>query len=157
MGFSICGLDCAKCDYREACGGCAATEGRPFGADCILARCCHAGGHSTCDQCADAKPCRYIAETIDEFNELHVADMPKLTGLNALKGSIVNLEYTLPSGQAVKIFDDDRIILGNQVCKSDHSERCYGLAADENYLLVCEFGEGGADPEIVIYKRRRNR
>lgn len=28
--------------------------------------------------------------------------------------------------------------------------------ADENYLLVCEYGDGGVDAEIVVYKRRKN-
>jgi hypothetical protein len=32
--------------------------------------------------------------------------------------------------------------------------RCYGLTADENYLLVCEYGENGKDPEIVVFRRR---
>lgn len=35
-----------------------------------------------------------------------------------------------------------------------NSERCYGIAADKEYLLVCEYGCMGADPEIVLYKRR---
>lgn len=34
-----------------------------------------------------------------------------------------------------------------------HTSIC-GLTADENYLLVCEYGENGADAEIVIFKRR---
>ena len=45
--------------------------------------------------------------------------------------------------------------MGNQLCKKDGSGRCYGLTADENYLLVCEYGENGSDPEIVVYRRRR--
>lgn len=43
---------------------------------------------------------------------------------------------------------------GQQVCKKN-SDRCYGLTADENFLLVCEYGEGGSDPQIVVYKRRK--
>lgn len=35
-----------------------------------------------------------------------------------------------------------------------NSSRCYGLTADENYLLVCEYGDNGANPEIVIFKKR---
>ena len=62
--------------------------------------------------------------------------MEEVTSLNALKGSFVNLEYTFPSGQTVKLFDDDKLYLGNQICKKG-SNRCYGLAADENNLLVC--------------------
>ena len=29
----------------------------------------------------------------------------------------------------------------------------HGLAAGEGYLLVCEYGDGGSDPEIVVYQR----
>ena len=77
-----------------------------------------------------------------------------MTKLNSLKGSFVNLEYKLASGQTAKLLDDNKIYLGNQVCKRN-SNRCYGLAADENYLLVCEYGNKGADAEIVVFKRRR--
>lgn len=33
-------------------------------------------------------------------------------------------------------------------------ERCYGVVADERFILVCEYGCNGADPEIIVYKRR---
>ena len=78
--------------------------------------------------------------------------MEQVTDLNALHSAFVNLEYTLPGGQAVKFWDDDKIILGNQLHKRD-SDRCYGIAADEKYLLVCEYGCEGTDAEIVVYKR----
>lgn len=79
--------------------------------------------------------------------------MAEVTSLNALKGSFVNLTYTLANGQTLKLLDDDKIYLGNQLYKKDN-DRCYGLAADENYLSVCEYGENCSDAEIVIYKRR---
>ena len=28
------------------------------------------------------------------------------------------------------------------------------VVADEKFILVCEYGCNGADPEIVLYKRR---
>lgn len=34
------------------------------------------------------------------------------------------------------------------------SERCYGVAADERFFLACTCGCNGADPGIVLYKRR---
>ena len=37
---SICGLDCSKCGLKESCGGCAATNGHPFGGSCVIAVCC---------------------------------------------------------------------------------------------------------------------
>ena len=33
-------------------------------------------------------------------------------------------------------------------------EKGCGLTADENHLLVCEYGEGGSDTGIVLFKRR---
>lgn len=56
-------------------------------------------------------------------------------------------------GQTVKLLEDNNIYWGNQV-EIPGSDRCYGLAVDEKYLLVCEYGCNGADPEIVTYKRR---
>lgn len=29
------------------------------------------------------------------------------------------------------------------------------MTADEHYLLVCEYGENGADPEVIAYKKWR--
>lgn len=89
---------------------------------------------------------------IDEFNSLGIEGL-HLTDLNLLKGSYINLEYTLPNGQKVKLLEDDKMYLGNQV-EIEGKDRCYGVAADENYLLVCEYGCNGSEPEIVIYKRR---
>ena len=46
--------------------------------------------------------------------------------------------------------NENSMYLGNQVeCKFGVG-RCYGLLADEHFLLVCGYGENGADPEIVI-------
>jgi len=89
---------------------------------------------------------------IEEFNALGIEGL-HLTDLNLLKGSYINLEYTLPNGQKVRLLEDDRMYLGNQV-EIEGKERCYGVAADENYMLVCEYGCNGSDPEIVVYKRR---
>lgn len=80
--------------------------------------------------------------------------MEEVKSLNALSGAYINLAYKLPGGQEIRFWDDSRVYLGNQLCKKG-SDRCYGLTADENYLLVCEYGEGGSDAEIVVYKRRR--
>ncbi len=60
----------------------------------------------------------------------------------------------MPGGQKVKFWEDGRVYLGNQLEKQDGSGRCYGLTADENWLLVCEYGDNGSDPELVVYKRR---
>ena len=40
---SICGIDCTNCELCSTCNGCAATEGQPFGAECLVAQCCKKG------------------------------------------------------------------------------------------------------------------
>lgn len=150
---SLCGIDCDNCELKDTCGGCAATCGQPFGGECIIAKCCLGKGYVYCNDCNES-PCGLRNQLIAEFNALGIEDMEEVTSLNALKGSFVNLEYTLPGGQAIRLWDDNRIYLGNQIHKKN-SYRCYGLAADEDYLLVCEYGDGGSDAGIVVYKRRR--
>lgn len=152
MNDSICGLDCTKCDWKDSCGGCAASCGSPFGGGCVLADCCSTSGRECKGGCFDGR-CLLKKEIIAEINALGIEDMPEVTDLDALKGSYVNVEYPLPNGQKVKFWEDDRIILGNQLEKRN-SDRCYGIAVDENYLLICEYGEGGSDAEIVVYKKR---
>ena len=73
--------------------------------------------------------------------------------LNLLTGSYVNLSYPLANGSAVQFLRDNDIYLGNQVEQAD-SDRCYGVVANEDFILVCEYGCNGSDPEIVLYTRR---
>ena len=150
---SYCGLDCSECSLKTSCSGCTETNGRPFGGTCMLAVCCikqgcENGGH------AFEAPCRLKKQLIAEFNGLGIEDMEEVTDLNALQGAYINLQYTLPGGQEIRFWEDDRVYLGNQICKKN-SERCYGLTADENYLLVCEYGSNGSDAQIVLFKKRR--
>lgn len=146
---TICGLDCSDCSKKDSCPGC---ETVGSGGKCVIYACAQKG---SCKSCRPFEPnCGEKKKLIKEFNDLHIEGMEEIKDrMNALFGHFINLEYTLPSGQKVKLWDDQRIYWGNQVEKKG-SDRCYGLTADENYLLVCEYGENGADPEIVCFKRR---
>jgi len=86
------------------------------------------------------------------FNELGIQDMEKVTDLYPLVGAVINIEYALPNGQVVKFWDDNKIYLGNQLHK-EGSDRCYGIIADEKYLMVSEYSGYGADSEIIVFKR----
>lgn len=152
MNKSICGLDCANCSMNTACSGCTATGGKPFGGECMVAACCGKGKSGDCGDFSK-NICLLKERLMDEFNALDIPGMPPVTDLYALVGSFVNLEYTLPGGQRIKLWNDKRVYLGNQLPKPG-TDRCYGLTADENWLLVCEYGENGADPEIVVYRKR---
>ena len=143
--LSICGMACGEeCSRKEACGGCRKVDGHPFGGICVAAECIKREGLEAVG--------RMKAGLIAEFNALGVPGL-EITELHLLNGFFVNLEYRLANGQSVKLLNDNDVYLGNQV-EIPGSDRCYGLAADGEHLLVCEYGCGGADPEIVVYKRR---
>jgi len=93
-------------------------------------------------------------QLIDEINALHIEGMPKVETLNALVGGYVNLEYRLPNGKLVKFLDDGATYLGNQLeCEFD-GNRCFGIAANVDFILICTYEENGENPELVIYKKR---
>lgn len=91
---------------------------------------------------------------IEEINALNIDGMPKLTKLNALVGSYVNLKYRLPNGATVKYLDDNATYLGNQVKCKFGGNRCFGIVANMDFILVCTYEENGENPELVVYKKR---
>lgn len=93
-------------------------------------------------------------QIMSEFNELNIEGMPKVKTLNALAGSYVNLSYRLPNGKTVKFLDDNVTYLGNQLECEFGGERCFGIVANMDFLLVCTYEENGTNPELVIYKKR---
>lgn len=142
---TLCGANCNECGFKANCKGCVGTCGKPFGGKCIAAEYIKIGGISAFDE--------FKKQIISEFNALEIEGMPKITELFCLCGSFVNLEYPLANGTTIKFLDDKNIYLGTQV-DCEFIDRCFGLAADMNFLLVCEYGENGTNPEIVVYKRR---
>ncbi len=93
-------------------------------------------------------------QLIGEINALHIEGMPKVEKLNALAGRYVNLAYPLPSGESVRFLNDRTTYLGNQLESEFGGERCFGILANMDFILICTYGEEGADPELVLYKKR---
>lgn len=91
---------------------------------------------------------------IDEINDLHIEGMPKVEKLNALVGKYVNLEYRLPNSTNVKFLDDGATYLGNQLESEFGAERCFGVLANMDFILISTYSADGADPELVLYKKR---
>ena len=136
---SLCGADCAVCQWSSTCRGCSDEK-------CFIARYITKAGKEAYGE---------LKQTlIHEINSLDIPGMPKIRELYALVGNFVNLEYPLPGGQTAKFLDDSRIYLGNQVECTNKEGRCYGMVACPEFLLICEYGENCAAPEIVLYKRR---
>ena len=93
-------------------------------------------------------------ELIDEFNALNIEGLPRVESLNVLSGSFINLEYTLPNGTVIKFLDDSATYLGNQLPCEFGGARCFGIAANTSFLLVCTYEADGKNPELVLYKKR---
>ena len=91
---------------------------------------------------------------IQEINALHVEGMPKLESLNALVGSYVNLAYPLPNGTKVKFLNDQTTYLGNQLEPDFGGDRCFGVLANMEFILICTYEAEGKNPELVLYKKR---
>lgn len=136
---SVCGANCAACRWNSTCPGCSDEK-------CFIAKYIKRSGR---EKYGELK-----GQLIGDFNSLGIPGMPEIDELYALIGNYVNLEYPLPGGKTVKFLDDSSIYLGNQVECESVEGRCYGLLADERFLLVSEYGIDGADPEIVMYVRR---
>ncbi len=147
MKESICGANCAECPSKEVCPGCAETKGCPFGKRCFAANYILTGGMENWQA--------FKKRLIDEINGLNIDGMETVTELYPLVGNFVNLEYPVPGG-TVKFLKDDEVYLGAQVRNlfDDNSKTCFGIIAREGFILICTYGENGANPELVLYKRR---
>ena len=93
-------------------------------------------------------------QLIREINDLHIEGMPAVEKLNALVGQYVNMEYLLPNGKKVKFLDDQKTYLGNQLESSSGGERCFGILANMDFIMVSTYGAEGSDPELLLYRKR---
>ena len=80
--------------------------------------------------------------------------LPVFLLCDALVGKYVNLEYTLPNGQKVKFLDDQKTYLGNQLESEFGGDRCFGILASMDFILVYTYEKDGENPELLIYKKR---
>lgn len=93
-------------------------------------------------------------QLIDEINDLHIEGMPKVKSLNALVGQYVNLAYPLPSGQNVQFLNNGTTYLGTQLEPEFGGNRCFGVLANMDFIMISTYEAEGANPELVLYKKR---
>ena len=97
---------------------------------------------------------QFKKQLIQEINDLHIEGMPKVEKLNALVGLYVNLAYPLPSGSSVKFLNDQTTYLGNQLESEFGGDRCFGVLAGMDFIMISTYGANGEAPELVLYKKR---
>lgn len=93
-------------------------------------------------------------QLMKEINDLRIDGMPKVETLNALVGGYINQEYRLPNGKTVKFLEDGATYLGTQLECEFGGGRCFGIAANMDFILVSTYEENGENPELVVYKKR---
>ena len=96
----------------------------------------------------------FKGQLVEEINALHIEGMPEVKRLNALVGRYINLAYPLPNGASVKLLDDQTTYLGNQLESGLGGERCFGVVANMDFILVSTYEKDGVNPELVLYKKR---
>lgn len=89
---------------------------------------------------------------LTEIRKLGIKEFDKLNSLNVLDGSYLNLEVELPNGIKAKLLDDNKKYYANQI-DIENSDKCYGVAANENFIIVYRYGCDGADAELILIKR----
>lgn len=90
-------------------------------------------------------------QLIDEVNALGIKGMPHIDNLFILQGSFVNMEYVI-NGNKVKLLDDNATYWGMQM--EIDNDRCFGIACDEQHILVSEYGKDGTNPELLLFTFR---
>ena len=96
---------------------------------------------------------QFKQQLVGEFNVLLKAEgLPFVENLNVLSGAYINMEFRLPSGRTVRFLDDNATYLGSQL--EGETGRCYGIAGNMEFLLICSYEQNGENPELVIYKKR---
>ena len=93
-------------------------------------------------------------QLVDEINDLHIEGMPRVEKLSALVGQYVNLEYPLPSGARTKFLNDGATYLGTQLESEIVDGLCFGVLANMDFIMVCTYEAEGANPELLLYKKR---
>ena len=91
---------------------------------------------------------------VEEINALQIEGMPKVEKLNALVGQYVNLAYPLPSGAAIRFLNDGTTYLGTQLKSKFGGERCFGVLANMDFILVSTYEAEGKNPELILCKKR---
>ena len=143
----LCGSECcSRCELHEiACAGCAETGAHP----------CEKGSCAAAEVIQERGLGAMYVQEMAIAKEVNALQLPGLTvgELQLLMGSYINLEHPMPSGERVKFLDDKRVYWATQEIQ-ENDERCYGVVADQNFLLICEYGPDGSDPEVLLYKKR---
>ena len=91
--------------------------------------------------------CALNIKTFDSDGE------PRLTIMATLaQDESCTTSVRVKSGQQTSM--NNGTFYGNQLECEFGDDRCFGIAANMDFLLVCTYEENGENPELGIYKKR---
>ncbi len=91
-------------------------------------------------------------EILEQIRKLGIKEFEKISDLDLLDGSYLNLEVALPSGEKVKLLKDNKKYYANQA-EIAGSDKCCGVAADDSFIAVYRYGCEGRDADLILLKR----
>ncbi len=53
----------------------------------------------------------------------------------------------------MRFLNDKNVYLGAQI-EQEGTNRCIGVLADADFILLCSYGANAADPRLIAYQRR---
>lgn len=119
---TYCGLDCSLCDYKEPCqcGGCVATQGKPFHGHCDVAACAVSKGKAFCGDCENF-PCDTLKRY--SFDPEHGDNGARIERCSAMKTALVAAAREGQDPIAYCGFSCDHCFLGQWCgsCRSDYN------------------------------------
>ena len=142
---TICGqgyfIECPK--YKHSCEGCQETKGRPYGGNCVAANLIIKGGM----ELFNSKKKEYV----DLINSFQIKGL-RIEDLNLLNGDYINLEYDLDNGSSFRLLNFRDVYFANQV-EIKNSDLCYGVAINEDIVVISKYGTNGINPQLILYKK----
>ena len=92
--------------------------------------------------------------TIEEI----IAELERIATLLAnrfaLCAPVATRGMKVPSGAKAQFLDDGTTYLGTQLETGMGGDRCFGVVANMEFILICTYEKDGVNPELVLYKRR---
>ena len=142
---TYCGLNCTGYEYVKSCncGGCIATEGKPFHGSCEVAECAKAKGRRFCGECADF-PCEIL--TRYSFDAEHGDNGARIQRCRDIKKALVDEARAGLDPIGYCGHHCDHCFLG---------EFCGGCRSDYNCCSYATICEGGKCPNMTCAQEKK--
>lgn len=142
---TYCGLCCATCEFKDSmnCGGCIASEGKPFHGACEVAECAKAKKRNFCGDCENF-PCDLLKKYSNDPE--HGDNGARIENCSRIKSALVAEAREGLNPLAVCGFNCNHCFLGQWCggCRSSYNCCSYATLFEDNQCpnVVCATAKG---------------